>query len=140
MYASKDFSLCNGEANIDAVQQGRLCATIPSGSGLLTCCLPCPSTDWVYPDSRETRLRDMIEYRLIFENRLQDAYRSGELAQRWQSSMLRFTPLIFRRTPCPKNLSALSYYLLDHWCRHHVGEFIPTAAFYNLLISGSWLS
>lgn len=32
--------------------EGRLCRTIPQTS--LTCCLPCPMTDWAYPDSFQT--------------------------------------------------------------------------------------
>ncbi|CAH0049593.1 unnamed protein product [Clonostachys solani] len=31
--------------------EGRLCSTFSSG---LTCCLPCPMTDWVYPDRFDT--------------------------------------------------------------------------------------
>ena len=30
---------------------GRFCAPLPSTSGDVVCCLPCPQTDWIYPDS-----------------------------------------------------------------------------------------
>lgn len=35
-------------ANIYLVVEGRLCRTITQD---FTCCLPCPMTDWAYPDS-----------------------------------------------------------------------------------------
>lgn len=28
----------------------RLCAPVPTLNGTVTCCLPCPFTDWVYSD------------------------------------------------------------------------------------------
>lgn len=30
--------------------KGRFCAPVPSLEGTITCCLPCPITDWVYSD------------------------------------------------------------------------------------------
>lgn len=38
------------DADSVTVLEGRLCETI----GTLTCCLPCPMTDWTYPDSFNT--------------------------------------------------------------------------------------
>lgn len=35
-----------------SVVEGRLCQTLPRTN--LTCCLPCPMTEWAYPDSFET--------------------------------------------------------------------------------------
>lgn len=37
---------------------GRFCANVTDGLSTLSCCLPCPSTDWVYSDSfsRQSRI------------------------------------------------------------------------------------
>lgn len=43
--------LPNAAANAHPVVEGRLCRTITPE---LTCCLPCPMTEWAYPDSFET--------------------------------------------------------------------------------------
>jgi hypothetical protein len=51
------------------VQAGRLCAPFVEGA---QCCLPCPLTDWVYPDSRlqSTRSRENMLIQYIDFNRL----------------------------------------------------------------------
>lgn len=36
--------------------KGRICATLPNKVGI-TCCLPCPAADWLYPDGKHN-IRD----------------------------------------------------------------------------------
>ena len=35
---------------------GRFCAQVPSFNGTIECCLPCPLTEWVYPERKEMLL------------------------------------------------------------------------------------
>ena len=39
-------------SNLAIDESSRLCAPLPASGGSLFCCLPCPMTDWVYPDSK----------------------------------------------------------------------------------------
>jgi hypothetical protein len=49
----RDIPLLRGEyqANMLLVLEGRLCQKI---TDTLSCCMPCPMTDWAYPDSFQT--------------------------------------------------------------------------------------
>lgn len=42
---------CGRLADILSVVEGRLCQKI---TDTLSCCMPCPMTDWAYPDSFQT--------------------------------------------------------------------------------------
>ncbi|SLM34364.1 GPCR, family 2-like [Lasallia pustulata] len=41
----------SGFASTGGFIRGRLCAPVPTLKGTINCCLPCPMTEWVYPDN-----------------------------------------------------------------------------------------
>ena len=111
--------------NVNIVEASRLCAPIPSPHGPVSCCLPCPLTDWVYPDSMSRLYPSGRRSLLTVDTRLHTSYKCRQLAQCRQSDMLRFTATIVRYTSGSADPSTLSHCMLDNWCSTHVCMYWP---------------
>ena len=105
------------------VAEGRQCATIPSAEGLVSCCLPCPATAWVYADGKIALLSPCTGEVLIAYDRLQSPDRCHQLAQRGECRVLCAPSVVIHSPPRTKDSPTLSHHLPRGRFVHYVGMF-----------------
>ncbi len=102
------------------VLPGRVCVPLPiSGNKTVKCCLPCPQTDWVYPDSKRllSRLFSCAsgELRVILtrRGRLLCSYSSRQLSQCHRLGLLSRLAVDFCCASRRQNTTALHDHMLS---------------------------
>jgi hypothetical protein len=106
-------------------------------SPTLDCCLPCPLTDWVYPEGMLCwALQAALQLWLILHGRLPEHQQNFRLAERGRPNMLRDSTIEFCSIASKDDKPSLSYNMLDCGDYHHVGKFctLPSEEFQVVLI------
>ena len=91
------------------VEYGRLCAPVPTLAGPIDCCLPCPVTDWVYPDSMAISTQPVRHRKLTISPRFLYPFENCELAQCRRHRPVYYTPPILYCPSNTKDTSTLPY-------------------------------
>ena len=102
------------------VEYGRLCAPVPTLAGPIDCCLPCPVTDWVYPDSKAISTQHVSHRKLTLSPRFLYPFKNCELAQCRRHRPVYIPPSILYSPSGTKDTSTLPYNMLGRW-RHGDG-------------------
>jgi hypothetical protein len=101
------------------VLSGRLCLPTPTLAGNVSCCLPCPSTDWIYSDGVPLSSLRILTSEFLMLCRVRTTYRDSKLGQCCCPRNNMLATALLHRVTRQVDAPALPQHLPRDRCRLH---------------------